>query len=106
MCANCGFPAVPGHWTEAGAATPTDRLRARFRRAQLLQSVLPAFGLSVHDDGTTPGVTLSDRTGCHEMVGDVAQVWAAAERMYGRAIDPLDPHFLERADAAGDRGDE
>jgi hypothetical protein len=82
MCANCGFPAAPGHWTEAGAATPSD-----------------------HDDGTTPGVTLSDRTGRHEMVADVAQVWAAAERMCGRAIDPLDPRFLERADAAADRGD-
>ncbi|MEO9611815.1 MAG: hypothetical protein ABJG86_00365 [Nitratireductor sp.] len=102
MCANCGFPSVPGHWTEAGASTPTDRLRARFRRAQLLQSVLPAFGLSVHDDGATPGVTLSDRTGRHEMVGDVNEVWQAAERMSGHVIDPLDPRFLaEACDAEG-----
>ena len=43
MCASCGFPAAPGHWTEAGAATAPDRLRARFRRAQVLQSVLPAL---------------------------------------------------------------
>lgn len=105
MCANCGFPSVPGHWTEAGAETPTDRMRARFRRAQLLQSVLPAYGLSVHDDGATPGVTVSDRTGRHEMVGDVTEVWAAAERMSGHAVDPLDLRFLGQAGASPERGE-
>ena len=46
MCSACGFPAAPGHWTEAGANTAPDRLRARFRRAQVLQKVLPAYGLT------------------------------------------------------------
>ena len=46
MCSACGFPAAPGHWTEAGAATAPDRLRARFRRSASVQSVLPAYGLT------------------------------------------------------------
>ena len=94
MCANCGFPSAPGHWTEAGNASAHDRLRARFRRAQLLQAVLPAYGLTAHDDGAIPGLTLSTRTGQHELVADLAEVWSAAERMSGRAVDPLDPRFI------------
>ncbi|MBO6720016.1 MAG: hypothetical protein JJ913_18855 [Rhizobiaceae bacterium] len=69
-----------------------------------MQSVLPAYGLTVHDDGATPGVTLSDRTGRYEMIGDATEVWAAAERMSGRTIDPLDPRFLgEPSTAEKDR---
>lgn len=99
MCANCGFPSAPGHWTEAGSASAGDRIRARFRRARILQSVLPAYGLTAYDDGVTQGLTLANRTGHHELVADLAEVWSAAERMSGRAIDPLDPRFLGEADA-------
>jgi hypothetical protein len=94
MCANCGFPSAPGHWTEAGSAGASDRIRARFRRAQVLQAVLPAYGLTAHDDGSIPGITLATRTGHHELVADLAEIWTAAERMSGRAVDPLDPRFL------------
>ena len=51
MCSACGFPAAPGHWTEAGPSTPHDRMRAKFRRAQVLQKVLPAYGLKVFEGG-------------------------------------------------------
>lgn len=95
MCANCGYPHAPGHWTEAGAATPADRMRARFRRAGTLQKILSAYGLTAHDDGATPGITIATMTGNHEMVPDLAQVWVAAERMTGRAVDPLDPRFTQ-----------
>ena len=94
MCANCGFPSAPGHWTEAGAATASDRLRARFRRAQVLQSILLAYGLMVHDDGVTPGLTIATQTGIYEMVADLTEIWAVAERLHGRPIDPLDPRFV------------
>ena len=59
MCNACGFPAAPGHWTEAGAATPHDRLRARFARARLLGDLLRPYGLTVHDGGQVPGIQLS-----------------------------------------------
>jgi hypothetical protein len=101
MCANCGFPAAPGHWTEAGAASATDRLRARFRRAQVLQTILSGYGLTAHDDGAIPGITVATKTGNHVMVADLTEFWAAAERIGGKVIDPLDPRF-----ACADAGDE
>jgi hypothetical protein len=93
MCSACGFPAAPGHWTEAGAADAPDRLRARFRRAQVLQSVLPAFGMTAHDGGLVPGIQISTHSGNHTIARDLAEVWAVAERLSGRAVDPLDPRF-------------
>jgi hypothetical protein len=102
MCANCGFPSAPGHWTEAGSASASDRIRARFRRAQVLQTILLSYGLTVHDDGAIPGLTLANRTGNHELVADLAEVWSAVERMSGRAVDPLDPRFIGVADAHHD----
>jgi hypothetical protein len=94
LCANCGFPSAPGHWTEAGAVPGSDRVRARYRRAAVLQGVLPAYGLTVHDDTMVPGLTVSTRTGIVEMVADLSELWRAAERMSGRPVDPLDPMFL------------
>ena len=98
MCSSCGFPAAPGHWTEAGAGTAPDRLRARFRRAQVLQAILPAFGLSAHDGGQVPGIQISTLSGHHEIVRDLDEVWAAAERMTGMKIDPLDRRFIGGGD--------
>jgi hypothetical protein len=100
MCANCGFPSAPGHWTEAGSASASDRIRARFRRAQVLQAVLPAYGLTAHDDGAIPGVMLANKTGNNELVADLAEVWTVAQRMSGRVIDPLDPRFIGADDSS------
>ena len=94
MCASCGFPAAPGHWTEAGAATAPDRLRARFRRAQVLQGILPAYGLTAFDGAQVPGIQVSTLSGNQAIVRDLEEVWATAERLAGRAIDPLDPRFI------------
>jgi hypothetical protein len=94
MCSACGFPAAPGHWTEAGAADAPDRLRARFRRAQVLQLVLGTYGLTAHDGGQVPGIQISTLSGDHTIARDLAEVWATAERLAGRAVDPLDPRFI------------
>jgi len=94
MCSACGFPAAPGHWTEAGAADAPDRLRARFRRAQVLQSVLAAYGLTAHDGAQVPGIQISTLSGDHTIARDLAEVWVTVERLAGRAIDPLDPRFI------------
>ena len=94
MCSSCGFPSVPGHWTDAGAATPHDRLRTRFRREQILQAILPQFGLTAHDNISVPGIQLSTLSGSHIIVRDLAEVWKEAERLTGAAIDPLDPRLL------------
>ena len=94
MCNACGNPAVPGHWTEAGADTPGDRLRARFHRAGLLDKVLRPYGLTAHDGGVVPGIQLSTLSGNQSILPDLSAVWAEAERLLGRPIDPLDPVFL------------
>ena len=101
MCASCGFPAAPGHWTEAGAATAPDRLRQRFRRAQVLQSVLRPFGLTAHDGGLVPGIQIATLSGNQAIVATLEDVWTLAEQLTGSAIDPLDPHFIGDVEQAG-----
>jgi hypothetical protein len=100
MCSACGYPAAPGHWTDAGAATAHDKLRARFRRAEVLQSVLSAYGITAHDGGEVPGIQLASLTGAQAILPNLEELWAAAERMAGRPIDPLDPRFTAEDKAA------
>lgn len=101
MCSSCGYPAAPGHWTEAGAANLPDRLRARLRRAQVLQVVLPAYGLTAYDGAQVPGVQISTLSGDHTIARDLSEVWATAERLVGGPIDPLDPRFIGGTGKAG-----
>ncbi len=95
MCNACGNPAAPGHWTEAGTISASDRLRARFRRADLLRSVLKPYGLTVHDDGSVPGIQVGKLSGGQTIVPDLEQLWTEAEKLAGQMIDPLDPRYLE-----------
>ena len=94
MCSACGFPARPGHWTDAGLVGAPDRLRARFRRVEILRRVLMPYGLTAHDDGVTAGITLSTLSGSHVIVDTLDALWVEATRLAGRAIDPLDEVFL------------
>ncbi len=99
MCTYCGFPAAQGHWTDAGAVNAFDRIRGRLRRARVLGAVLSPYGLSVHDDGSSPDFTLATKTGHHVMVSTLTELWEAAERLGGRPIDPLDPRFTGETSA-------
>ena len=74
MCSACGFPAAPGHWTEAGAATPHDRLRERFRRVLVLQKVLRGSGVTAHDGGMIPGIQVMSLSGAQTIVPDLEAV--------------------------------
>lgn len=94
MCSACGYPAAPGHWTEAGAASTAERLRSRFRRAQVLQRVLAPYGLQAYDGGLVPGIQISNQTGSQIIARDLAEVWQEAQRMTGKPVDPLDPCFV------------
>ncbi len=98
MCSACGFPAAPGHWTEAGSPTPHDRVRAKFRRAQVLQNVLPSYGLKAFDGGVIPGIQISTLSGSETIVRDLDEVWALAEKLSGGPVDPLDPRFIGEDD--------
>lgn len=93
MCSACGYPEAPGHWTEAGAANMAERLRSRFRRADILERVLKPYGLNVHDGGLVPGIQISNQFGNQTIVRNLAEVWALAEQWTGSPVDPLDPRF-------------
>ena len=100
MCANCGFPAAQGHWTDAGAGSAFDRIRGRLQRARILAPVLVSYGLTVHDDGSGYGFTLASRTGHQVIVNNLSELWEAAERITGRPVDPLDCRFVDKAPAS------
>lgn len=90
MCSSCGFPAVPGHWTEAGAATPHDRIRERFRRVQVLQKMLQGTGVTAHDGGVVPGIQVMSLSGQQTIVANLEELWAEVENLRGRPFDPLE----------------
>lgn len=90
MCSACGFPAAPGHWTEAGAATPHDRLRERFRRVQVLQKVLQGSGVTAHDGGMVPGIQVMSLSGAQSIEPDLEALWKAVEALRGRPFDPFE----------------
>lgn len=94
MCALCGFPMAPGHWTEAGARAPGDRMRARLRREAALRRALRPCGLDARDGAPMPGVRLSTPGGRQVLAPDLDALWRAAERALGAPVDPLDPRFL------------
>ncbi len=89
MCSLCGFPAAPGHWTEAGAASPHDRLRERFRRVAMLAVLLRPCGVTVHDGGLVPGIQVTGPGGASTIVPDLEALWIEVERITGRPYDPL-----------------
>lgn len=99
MCASCGYPTAPGHWTDAGLVERGARFRARFRRAAILQAILPAYGLTAHDGGLVPGIQLATLTGRQALVSDLTELWAVAEQLAGRPVDPLDPRFIGAEEA-------
>lgn len=92
MCNACGFPAAPGHWTEAGATTPHDRLRERFRRMQVLQTVLKRSGVTAHDGGMVPGIQVMSLSGAQTIVPDLEALWPEVEKLRGGK--PFDPFEL------------
>jgi hypothetical protein len=99
MCGLCGILGVEGDWTDA-PAVPFSGARAppraaRLQRVRVVNGVLVQFGLELLDwQGAQ--YQLTSRTGRTEIVDNLAQVWQAAERILGRACDPLDATLIER----------
>jgi hypothetical protein len=103
MCALCGVLGGSDHWTDAVArpgvysrsADPYARRQERARRAAAANLVLAHYRMQVSDwQGTA--FLLSTATGKSELVDNLAHLWATAEKLSGRACDPLDPALLER----------
>lgn len=113
MCALCGVLGGTGHWTDpvhrpglyAAASDPAERRRGRTLRLAAARRVLDHYRLSLADWQGSAFV-LSTATGKSEVIDDLGHLWPAAERLLGRACDPLDPDLVARLEASSEgRGD-
>jgi hypothetical protein len=118
MCVLCGQDFVAQvHWTDrhledrARAAAPGsdpvafqgDRRRDRAHRVVLVNEILRHYGLKLDDWGGSKYV-LRDGKGRSEIVQDLGSLWPAAERLAGRALDPLELALRESLVAAAAGG--
>ena len=87
MCALCGV-LLTTHWAERDSGR-----RERVFRVRLLNRVLAHFGLELRDWGGRVYL-LRDRKGRTAVVDDLGGLWAAAEELAGRPLDPLDPTLV------------
>ena len=101
MCALCGVLGGKGHWTDSASAPavfaartePQTRLRERQTRTRLLNAALKHYGVVVKD-WMGNAYLLSGSTGRTAIVDTISEIWSAAERLSGRACDPLDESYL------------
>ena len=96
MCGLCGVLGAEVHWTDAeafGGGETRTRRQERFARIDLANSILRHYGLKLGDfEGRT--YVLRSATGRQELVPHLPSMWVAAERLGGRACDPLDPALI------------
>jgi hypothetical protein len=95
MCALCGV-LLEDHWAEADGGR-----RARVFRVALVNRVLGHFGLRLDDWGGRTYV-LRDAKGRATVVANLGALWAEAERLAGRPLDPLDPALVRALGIACD----
>jgi hypothetical protein len=101
MCALCGVLGAPEHWTDAAArpgvfsrnTDPAARRRERMHRMAAANRVLAHYRMTLADWQGSAFV-LTTATGKTEIVHNLAHLWMAAERLLGRACDPLDPELI------------
>ncbi|MGH2509327.1 MAG: hypothetical protein ACRDHZ_18265 [Ktedonobacteraceae bacterium] len=101
MCVLCGEALTHIHWTEqrsdeqqiSGDDRQRSRMRDRLHLVRLANRFLSHDGLHL-DDWHGSKYLLSDRKGSSAIVQDLGSLWAAAEKLLHRPLDPLDPAFL------------
>ncbi|MGF1624365.1 MAG: hypothetical protein ACFCVH_05740 [Alphaproteobacteria bacterium] len=105
MCGLCGIVGGEAHWTDRAGGhgalgdSALTRRRERQQRVAVVNRVLAPFRLKVGDWNNA--LVLSSPTGRREMVDALAHVWAPAERLAGRPLDPLDAALLDALEADG-----
>jgi hypothetical protein len=87
MCVLCGV-LLNEHWAEQEGGR-----RGRVFRVRLLNRVLAFYGLRL-DDWNGRIWVLRDPKGRSVVVTDLGSLWAEAEELAGRRLDPLDPELV------------
>ena len=87
MCVLCNV-LVNEHWAEQDGGR-----RGRVMRVRLVNRVLAFYGLRL-DDWSGRVWVLRDGKGRSAVVSDLGTLWAEAERLAGRPLDPLDPELV------------
>ena len=101
MCGLCGMFGVAEHWTDQAGDEAGRRAADRQHRVRVANLVLEPFGLRCADWQNR--LTLTSRTGRSVVVDHLGALWPAAEKLAGRAIDPLDPEVVARIEAQAGR---
>ena len=110
MCSLCGILGGRGHWTEsqsspevfAGRGEVHTAGRERQHRTRILNVILGHYGLAL-SDWTAGRSVLRSATGRTVLVENVGELWPAAERLAGRALDPLEAPLLDMLGSPGSR---
>lgn len=76
------------HWAEGAGGR-----RPRALRVPIINAVLGHYGLQFSDVSGSMYV-VRDLKGRAAVVSDLAMLWQEAERLAGRALDPLDPSLV------------
>lgn len=94
MCGLCGLLGPGAHWSEAPDIADGNRTgpAERHHRAASANRVLALFGLKLSVWQTR--YVLVNRTGRSVVIDSLGQLWVEAERLSGRACDPLDPVLI------------
>ena len=104
MCVLCGEFIMNVHWTDQTSddsdtvrvgEKQRDRKRTRLERVHLCNQIFTHYGLKLEDWNGRKYI-VRDRKGHSEVVHDLGSLWATAENMLHRPIDPLDPKLLEK----------
>lgn len=93
MCILCYGLTGEEHWTDARVGGET-QASVRARRRGMLTRILAAHGLEYSDEPTGAAALISDRKGNVAVARNLGEVWAAAEELAGRRLDPLAPELL------------
>src|SRR5689334_19494801 len=93
MCGLCGLFEGQAHWSELAGDDSVPARQARQLRVAVANRVLRHYRLSL-SDWQGHAYLLSGPTGATEVLDSIAALWPAAERLLGRACDPLDPNLL------------
>jgi hypothetical protein len=106
MCGLCGALGSSQYWTDAAgrpefeaAGRKVVRRNERSQRVALVNAVLRPYRLTVHDWGGNSFV-LQNVLGKKQNVYNLAGVWAAADELAGRPVDPLNEPLLDELEQA------